>query len=297
MVRNIRQNDPSYPILPEDFEGLYPVETFDGFIEWWRVVQPVWGQFSPFIPLLLSYVGRAREESVCYLEIMISSSLIPRDPGQAAETMGSLRRLVDEVESESIQVEFIACIPRHRSLEEIKPQATAIHHLFENGLIAGVSLAGLEQDYPVKPLSRLFASFNEAGMGIEIHAGEWCGPESVRDALDHGFPDRIGHGVSLFQDPDLLDVVLKREIHVEMCPSSNIKTGSVARIEDHPVARARELGMNFSINTDDPGIFENSMTFEFEQLERVFGFTADDFRKIYDNSLAARFKADLKYIS
>ena len=67
--------------------------------------------------------------------------------------------------------------------------------LYEAGHLAGVVMAGPEPRYPVKPLHKFFASWHEAGLGIEIHAGEWCGPESVWDALEYGFPDRIGHGV------------------------------------------------------------------------------------------------------
>jgi len=288
-----RQN-PDYPIRPENFEGVYPVKTFDDFLTWWRVVQPVWGQFGPFAPILLSYVETARKQNVRYLEIMISSSLIPGDPVEATEVMGGLRRMIDRLEAGIIQVEMVACIPRHRPPEEIEPRIDVIERLFEENLIAGVGLAGLEKEYPVKPLRHIFSRLHEAGMGIEIHAGEWCGPESVRDALDYGYPDRIGHGVSLFKDPALIDEVLERGIHVEMCPVSNVKTGSVARIEDHPIAAARELRMSYSVNTDDPGIFQNSLNSEYALLERVFGFTKDDFRKIYTNSLAARFQPGLR---
>ena len=138
------------------------------------------------------------------------------------------------------------------------------------------------------------ARLREAGLGIEIHAGEWCGPESVWDALKHGRPDRIGHGVSLFQDAKLLDLVQERNIHIEMCPTSNLKTGSISRIEEHPIGRARELGLNFSINTDDPGPFECSMLSEYELLADVFGFDEGDFQSVYANSLQARFQSELR---
>jgi adenosine deaminase len=131
-------------------------------------------------------------------------------------------------------------------------------------------------------------------VGIEIHAGEWCGPESVRDALENGFPHRLGHAVSLFDDPRLPDLAGERGIHLELCPTSNVKTGSIARIEDHPVRRALDLGLSFSINTDDPGAFECSVASEYELVSRVFGFTDDDFRRVFDNSLAARFQPSLR---
>jgi adenosine deaminase len=166
--------------------------------------------------------------------------------------------------------------------------------LYEAGLIVGFALAGPERGNPVKPFSKALACFREAGLGIEIHAGEWCGPESVWDALEYGHPDRIGHGVSLFQEARLLEFVQEHNIHIEMCPTSNLKTGSISRIEDHPVGQAKALGLNFSINTDDPGPFECSMESEYELLANVFGFEERDFQRIYVNSLAARFQPELR---
>lgn len=164
-------------------------------------------------------------------------------------------------------------------------------------MIVGVALAGSEEGYPVKPLASAFDRLHETGMGIEIHAGEWAGPESVWDALEHGHPDRIGHGTHLFEDERLLDLVRERDIHVEMCPTSNLKTGSIARIEEHPIGKARDLGLNFSVNTDDPGAFECSMASEYRLLADVFGFTEDDFGRLYTNSLAARFQPALRISS
>ena len=164
----------------------------------------------------------------------------------------------------------------------------------EAGLIVGVALAGPERGYPVKPFHSTFARFHRAGLRIEIHAGEWCGPESVWDALEHGYPDRIGHGVSIFQDPRLLDVIQERNIHLEMCPTSNLVTGSVACIAEHPIGRARDLGLGFSINTDDPGPFGCSMESEYALLSEEFGFTDGDFDRVYRNALEARFQPELR---
>src|SRR4051812_26707998 len=105
-------------------------------------------------------------------------------------------------------------------LERAADLADRILMLHQAGLIVGVVLAGPERGHPVKPFQKLFARFREAGLGIENHAGEWCGPESVWDALEHGFPNRIGHGVSLFDDAALVRRFQEEQIHVEMCPTS-----------------------------------------------------------------------------
>src|SRR5574341_1349384 len=116
-----------------------------------------------------------------------------------------------------------------------------------------------------------------------------AGPESVWDALENGFPNRIGHGVAIFRDPRLVERFQRDRLHIEMCPTSNVKTGSVARIEDHPVRRALELGLSFSVSTDDPGPFECSLESEYELLAARFGFQERDFEVMRENALNARF--------
>jgi adenosine deaminase len=96
--------------------------------------------------------------------------------------------------------------------------------------------------------------------------------------------------VSLFQESELIALVQERGIHIEMCPTSNLQTGAIERIEDHPIGRARELGLDFSVNTDDPGAFGCSMTSEYRLLVDHFGFTEADFEALYSRSLAARFR-------
>jgi adenosine deaminase len=126
-------------------------------------------------------------------------------------------------------------------------------------------------------------------MGIEIHAGEFAGPESVRDALEFGVPDRLGHGVAAFRDPALIDLIRERRIHLEFCPTSNLRLGVVPRVEDHPIGRAYELGLEFSINSDDPGPFACSMNSEFELLRDTFHFDEKRFADILQSTRRAAF--------
>lgn len=294
MAWDIRRDDPAFPVDPCEFEQAYPVHDRESFWNWFSFIDPIEGELGYFYPILSRYIERSKAHNVRYLEVMIASSEVPRDPVAALEKLGVLREWVNQQESGDIQVEFLVAFARNRSPESVAELADKVLVLYQAGLIVGVALAGPEQGHPIKPLQGTMARLHDAGMGIEIHAGEWCGPESVWDALTYGYPDRIGHGVSLFQDAQLLDLVREHHIHIEMCPTSNLKTGSVARIEEHPVRKARELGLNFGINTDDPGPFECSMASEYELLATAFGFEEDDFRRIYANSLEARFQPELR---
>lgn len=194
----------------------------------------------------------------------------------------------------TIQVAFLACLNRRRPPEQIKRRVQTIVRLVEAGLLCGFAMAGPEIDNPLAPHARTFDLLRDAGVPVTVHAGEWCGPESVWDAIRSAHPRRIGHGVAAFDDPALLERIQEQQIHLEMCPTSNVCFGSLCRdIEQHPIRRARDLGLSFSVNTDDPGASRCSMASEYALLAERFGFTSADFERMYRNSMAARFQSRL----
>lgn len=294
MLRRLEHDGVRLAMSGDALTEFYPVRNFDDFVRWFQGIKPLEGDLDTFRPLLALHIERLKAENVIYAEIMIAGSEIPHDKAELVGRMRAFREWVTEKENDEIQVEFLVAFGRNRTLERVNEIADRILMLYEVGLVVGVVLAGPEKGYPVRPLHRTFARFREAGLGIEIHAGEWCGPESVWDALEYGFPNRIGHGIAIFEDSTLLRRFQEDRMHIEMCPTSNLKTGGVRSIEDHPIQRARELGLSFSINTDDPGAFECTMSSEYKLLADVFGFTAADFGRVLANSLAARFQPVLR---
>ena len=295
MLRSIRQEIPDYPFDPDTFEMAHPVADFESFLRWWDYHWPILASPVNFYPILERYISGLKAQQVRYAEIMVALGMLPEDSSAAVEQMTALREWMNRLEEGVIQVEFLITLGRNRTPEAQAEREERVLALHAAGQIVGVALAGApEQGFPVKPFQRTFDRFHEAGMGIEIHAGEWCGPESVWDALEYGHPNRIGHGVSLFQDERLVELFAERQIHIEMCPTSNLKTGSVASIEEHPIRLARDLGLSFSVNTDDPGPFECSLESEYALLADTFGFDEGDWQRIYANSLAARFQPELR---
>ena len=279
----------------EDLAAATPVRSFEAFVRWFGVTKPLEGLVDNFLPILDLHIQRLIAQNVVYTEIMIGSSEIPRDTGRLIDQFSEFRKAVNWLERGKIQVEFLVALGRGVPVERFDELADRIILLRKANMLFGVALAGWPET-PIRPLSRVLARLHDAGLGIEIHAGDWAGPESVWDALEYGFPDRSGHGVALFQDPWLVERFQKDQVHIEMCPVSNLKTGSVLSIQDHPVHLARDRGLNYSINTDDPGPFENSMNAEYQLLLDTFGFTEADFAKIFKNTLAARFQPQLRIL-
>jgi adenosine deaminase len=136
-----------------------------------------------------------------------------------------------------------------------------------------------------------FRRAGAAGLRRTVHAGESSGPEGVRDAIALLGADRIDHGVRAIEDPELVALLADRQIPLGICPTSNLKLGVYARIEDHPIDRLRRAGVAVSINTDDPVLLGASLVDEYALCANVFGWSDDDLRALARHSVDASFAA------
>ena len=126
------------------------------------------------------------------------------------------------------------------------------------------------------------------GLHRTAHAGETTSPESIWGALNLG-AERLGHGLSAAQDPELLEELAHRQIPVEICITSNILTGACPKLEDHPVRRYFDQGLMLTLNTDDPAMFRTSLSREYAIAQKTFGFTEEQLRELARNSFEASF--------
>lgn len=223
--------------------------------------------------------------------------MFPDEPGRLVTAFQRWREWALDLEQGRIQIEFLMVIPRTLASDMLVRDIHNYLTLGRAGLIVGVALVGVETGESIRRFAGAFERWRDAGLGIEIHAGEHARPESVRDALDFGRPDRLGHAVAAFQDADLIARLQLEKLHLEFCLTSNLRTAAVTLLERHPARKARRLGLSFSLNTDDPGAFNCSMQDEYRLAADTFGFEVADFQAIFRDSLAARFQRALRYLS
>jgi adenosine deaminase len=157
--------------------------------------------------------------------------------------------------------------------------------------VVGVGLGGSENEFPPEPFEQVYEEARSLGFRTTAHAGEAAGSESVWGALKLLRAERIGHGTRAEEDETLLDYLAERRIPLELCPVSNVMTGTIQTIEDHPARRYFERGLLVSINTDDPGMFGNSLAGEYRLLQERLGFSADDIRRLVLNALESSWLA------
>ncbi len=115
----------------------------------------------------------------------------------------------------------------------------------------------------------MFDRIRAEDLGSVPHAGEVAGPASIRGALDALGADRIRHGIRAVEDPDLLDELAERRIVLDVCPVSNVRTGAVPSLADHPLPQLLEAGVLCSINTDDPAMFDTDLTREYQAAASI----------------------------
>jgi adenosine deaminase len=157
-----------------------------------------------------------------------------------------------------------------------------------HGVVAW-SIGGDELNHPPEPFAEVYAAARRAGLRLMAHAGEVAGPESVRGAMDALGAERIGHGIRSVQDPALLAELRERRVMLDVSPTSNLRTGAVASLEEHPLRRLYEEGIRISINTDDPVFFGTSMCDELRLAARHFGFSAGELEAITLDGVAGSF--------
>ena len=171
-------------------------------------------------------------------------------------------------------------------------------YLVEDGGVVAIDIAGAEGLYPTSLYKDLFTKAKGYNIPFTIHAGEADGPQSVKDAIEFG-AKRIGHGVRIEQDPEVVKLVKDKEIILEMCPTSNRQTHAVEDMSKYPFMKYLEEGIKVTLNTDDMGIEGTTLANEFRYMEKTFGLTAEQEKIILMNSINAAFtsenvKKDLK---
>ena len=241
--------------------------------------------------MLSAHIDRIAADGVTHAEIMVSRLLAP--PGEGASDGGlcdrfrAVRDTADRASNGRVDVVLLAAIGRGTRARAEK-QIEKVLCLAKAGLIHGLAVAGDERACTIASIADLLHRVKDAGLGLEIHAGECSGPENVRDALCAS-PDRLGHALGAFEDQNLIEELCVRDVHLEFCPTSNVRLGQSVDLGRHPIRRAHEIGMNFGISTDNPGPLECTLRSELELLRRELGFGDEDLERMQDNAWRSRF--------
>jgi adenosine deaminase len=157
--------------------------------------------------------------------------------------------------------------------------------------VVGIGAAG-DESHPLEPIERIFTAARDVGLHLVHHAGETRGPASIREALGLGRAERIGHGIRIVEDAELVAEVRDRGIALEVCPSSNIALGLADDYASHPLPRLRAEGLVITLNTDIPAIVGTSLTEEYTRVRDTFGYDDADLASFARAGVDASFAPD-----
>jgi adenosine deaminase len=280
--------------LTRELERIDQSTTLEEYLEWFRY--SIAAMQSPEALRRVAYelVEDAAAENVRYLEVRYGP-VLHMEAGLSLDDVSEavLTGLRDAEEAFGVRTGVIVCGLRDRYESASLAQAElAVRHREAGNRRPGVvafDLAGGERGNPAEMHGAAFYHARKHLLNLTVHAGESFGPASIRQALFKCGAHRIGHGVTLGQDPDLLRYFVDRQIPLEVCPTSNVQTQVVASYEAHPVAEYVRAGVPVTINTDSRLFSHTTVTDELWLAHTRCGIPADDLREVALNGFRYAF--------
>ena len=244
---------------------VFHYETFDQFLWTWCFTGYFVRDVSDLRRLITGVLERLRAQNVVYAEITIAvGEYLAR-----GIPLANIKTCLEEAEEfPGIRVQWIVDLGRDTGHDAALALLKEVIEL-RCGSIVGITLGGSEHLFPPGPFSKVYSAARNHGLRLTIHAGEALGPQSIWDALHLLEVERIGHGVRAIEDKSLVAYIVENDIPLEVCPTSNIRTGIFPSYEAHPVKALFEAGVPITIHSDDPTFFGTTLTDEYAHVHTV----------------------------
>lgn len=231
----------------------------------------------------------AADENVRYIEIRYSPVLHQQKGLKLTQVVEAVVEGFRQAKRDrGIRGGVLVCGLRHLA-PEVNLRLAELAVAYKNRGVIGFDLAGAEDNFPAKDHVEAFQLILNNNINTTAHAGEAYGPASIAQAIHYCGAHRIGHGVRLREDGDLLNYVNDHRIPLECCPSSNVQTRAVESFKAHPLKFYLDLGIRATINTDNRLITDTTVSREFEIMQRTFDLGIDDIRTLVINGFKSAF--------
>ena len=281
-----RRNDVRLPAKTEaGLARFCRFRSFDDFIRVWIKTTRALVHARDFRQIVVDYAAELAVSGGVYAEALFSPSEPVSRGTPWQEVFEGYCDGADEArERHGVEIRFTPDITRDFPVEIADQLVTWAVRYRERGVV-GLSLGGSEHRYPPGLFARPFAAAREGGLKAAPHAGELAGPASVRDALDALHADRLRHGVRAVEEPGLLEELAARGVVCDVTPISNVRTGVVRSLEEHPLPLMLAAGVGCSISSDDPVLMDTDLDRDCAAAVRL-GHTP---RGMFEQALAGAF--------
>jgi len=279
------------PLTLADATKLYTYENFIGFLMAFKAVTERLRTPEDYELITYEMIRALAAQGVVHAEVYISFGIIyfwkktEVEPFVEAIERGRVR---GEKEF-GVTVLWIIDAVRNFGAEEaarVFRKAAELRPKYPS--IVGIGIGGDEAKGPADLFRELYAEAKAAGLRLTAHAGESVGPESMWSAINIG-AERLGHGLAAQHDAELMDVLARKQIVLELCPTSNVRTGCCKSMDEHPLRHYFDCGLMVTLNSDDPPMFGSDLLGEYVLAYEHFGFTLEQMRELAANSIEASF--------
>ena len=248
--------------LPDDLESQFHYRDFLHFLETFQLVAHALQHYDDFREVVIAYAREAAAHGAVYVEgIFVPGLWRGHDTDEVFS--GYCDGAQEAREMHGVEMRLTPDIPRVYGIEDALTTARFAVKYADRGVV-GIGLGGPEGGHPPEPYAEAFALAREGGVASVPHAGEAVGAESVRGALEALKADRIRHGIRAVEDTGLVSELAGRGTVLDVCPLSNLRTGVVRTLEEHPLPQLVAAGVRCSISTDDPAMFDTDLTRDYE---------------------------------
>jgi adenosine deaminase/aminodeoxyfutalosine deaminase len=273
------------PELSTDEIGtMYHFTDFLGFLQAFKQVVERLRTPDDYALVARRMVERLAQQGVTYAEVIFSVGVVLWKKQEPAPILAAIR---EAVAGSGVEVRWIVDAIRHFGPEHVMQTAEHAVALAGDGVVA-FGIGGDEARGPAEWFGEIFRYACRHGLHLTAHAGEAAGPDSVWKALEIG-AERIGHGVRSIEDPVLVRHLADHAIPLEVCLTSNVMTGVVNGLCEHPLRKLFDAGVPVTLNTDDPGLFRTTLHGEYELAARKFGFGVAQLDQIRENAFRYAF--------
>lgn len=272
-----------------DERGNYRYTGFTDFLKVYEAATSVLSSPADYARLVHAVLEESAANGVIYTESFVSPDFCGGgDLSAWRDHLSAMQDAAQVVEKQGGPIlKLIITAIRHFGPDKSRPAAICAAET-AGDFLTGFGLAGAETVLTPQDFRWAFDCAHEAGLGLTCHAGEWGGPQSIRDALTLGVT-RIGHGVRAIEDLALVDELAERGIVLECCPGSNLALGIYPHWRAHPIGQLYDRGVKVTVSTDDPPFFHTTMTREYDRLADAFDWDDGVFRKLATTAAEAAF--------
>lgn len=278
-----------------EIENIFSYSDLNGFIQAYLKVQDLYETVDDFDLIFEDLKNYILRNGIVYAEVFSAPSAFLKKGFDFGKMMENYQKNVQKIKKEiGVDIKILIDVSRTFGPENSEKN---LNLLLENRIpeVIGIGLGGSESKGPAKDFGAVFERARQNGLVTVAHAGEDIDAYSIWDTINILHASRIGHGITAFQDENLMKTLIEKNIPLEVCPSSNVYTKKyVKKLSEHPIKTFFEKGICVTLNTDDPLFFNVELLDEYWNAYSKIKFKKSELKKIIENGFEATFLPDDK---